>query len=158
VDGGILKMPSMAWFFPILNGLFLGLVAATLHEIGHLLVARIVGVNVKTIGFTWRGMYMVREAGPPAKNLAISFGGPGMNLFLLAFWHLSPAFGLANLCFAFCNLLPIQNSDGDRAWSCWRALKKEKALRGVQKPIAQSGIAPVHPVVSLVSHSPQIGD
>ncbi len=149
-------MPSLAWFFPVFNGLFLGLVAATLHEVGHLLVARAMGVNVKTLGFTWKGMYMVREPGPPAKNLAISLGGPGMNLLLMAFWSLSPAFGLANLCFAFCNLLPIQNSDGDRAWSCWRTLKRERSLQRNYQLIAHS--AAVHPVVSLVGQTPQSGD
>lgn len=149
-------MPSLGWFFPILDGLFLGLVAATFHEIGHLLVARAVGVNVKTVGFTWKGMYMVREAGPPAKNLVVSLGGPGMNLLLMAFWSLSPAFGLANLCFAFCNLLPIQNSDGDRALTCWQCLRSERGARRNLRPVAQTGVATSQ--VSLVSHSPHIGD
>ncbi len=150
-------MPSLAWFSPVFNGLFLGLVAATLHEMGHLLVARALGVNVKTLGFTWKGMYVVREAGPPAKNLAVSLGGPAMNLFLMAFWTLSPAFGLANLCFAVCNLLPIQNSDGDRAWSCWRALKRERFLQRNFRLVAHTAAA-VHPAVSLVSQTPQSGD
>ena len=150
-------MPSLAWFFPIFNGLFLGLIAATFHEIGHLLVAHALGVNVKTVGFTWKGMYMVREAGPTAKNLAVSLGGPAMNVLLLTCWTLSPAFGLANLCFAFCNLLPIRNSDGDRAWSCLLELKREKARLRTPRPIAHSGVGK-HSVVNLVSHSPQIGD
>ncbi len=151
-------MPSLAWFSPIVNGLFLGLVAATFHEIGHLLVARMVGVNVKTLGFTWKGMYLVREPGPPAKNLAISLGGPMMNVLLLAFWSLSPAFGLANLCFAVCNLLPIQNSDGDRAWNCLRALKRGKAMQRSYRPVAHSAATSIHPVVNLVSQSSQSGD
>ena len=78
-------MPSLAWFFPIFEGLFLGLIAATLHEVGHLLAARAVGVNVKAIGFTWKGMYMVREAGPPAKNLLVSLAGPLMNALYFCF-------------------------------------------------------------------------
>jgi Zn-dependent protease len=149
-------MPSLAWFFPILQGLFLGLIAATFHEIGHLLAARAVGVNVKTIGFTWKGMYMVREAGPPSKNLIVSLAGPLMNLFMMFSWHWSPAFGLANLCFAFCNILPIENSDGERAWKCWRAIKREKLARRNRPATAQSGLSTG--VVSLVSHTPQIGD
>jgi Zn-dependent protease len=150
-------MPSLAWFFPIFEGLFLGLIAATLHEVGHLLAARAVGVNVKTIGFTWKGMYMVREAGPPAKNLVVSLAGPLMNALLLLFWPLSPAFGLANLCFAFCNLLPIQNSDGERAWTCWRAIKREKETLRHCPVVAESRIS-TPGVAHLVSHTPQIGD
>ena len=150
-------MPSLAWFSPIFEGLFLGLVAATLHEVGHLLAARAVGVNVKAIGFTWKGMYMVREAGPPAKNLLVSLAGPLMNATLLLFWPLSPAFGLANLCFAFCNLLPIQNSDGERAWACWRAIKRERAPLRHRPAVAESRISSPG-VAHLVSHTPQIGD
>jgi Zn-dependent protease len=150
-------MPSLAWFLPICEGLFLGLIAATLHEVGHLLAARAVGVNVKTIGFTWKGMYMVREAGPPAKNLIVSLAGPLMNAALLLFWHWSPAFGLANLCFAFCNLLPIQDSDGERAWRCWRTIRREQASSRHRPVIAESGI-PTPGVAHLVSHTPQIGD
>ncbi len=150
-------MPSYEWFFPIFEGLFLGLVAATLHEVGHLVTARAVGVNVKTVGFSWKGMYMVREAGPPAKNLLISLAGPLMNVILLAGWHLSPAFGLANLCFAFCNILPIQDSDGERAWRCWRAIRRERIAMRHRPATAQSTFEAPR-VGRLVSHSPQIGD
>jgi Zn-dependent protease len=150
-------MPSLAWFFPVFEGLLLGLISATFHEIGHLLAARAIGVNVKTLGFTWKGMYMVREPGPPEKNLVVSLAGPIMNIALLSCWHWSPAFGLANLCFAFCNLLPIQNSDGDRAWTCWRAIRMERnTLR--RRPVIAESTSTAPKVGRLVSQSPQTGD
>lgn len=149
-------MPSFAWFFPILEGLLLGLISATFHEVGHLLAARAIGVNVKTLGFTWKGMYMVREPGPPHKNLVVSLAGPLMNVALLAFWHWSPAFGLANLCFAFCNVLPIQDSDGERAWKCLRAMKTQRtSLRGQDTDRSAVSTSAIDP---LASHSPQPGD
>jgi Zn-dependent protease len=138
-------MPSLLWFFPIFSGLLLGLLAAVLHELGHLLAARAVGVRVKALGFRWKGFYVVREPGTPAKSFLISLAGPFTNSVLILLWPISPSFGLANLCFAFFNLLPIEGSDGERAWSCWRAMRRER----LQSSSTQKG---------EVRHSPQIGD
>lgn len=117
---------SLEWFFPIFRGLFLGVLAMTVHEAAHLVTALAVGVKIKKIGFRWKGLYIVREAGTPAKNALVSLAGPMANLVLLLTWHWSPLFGLANLCFTFFNLLPLQGSDGERAWMCWRAMQMER--------------------------------
>lgn len=118
-------MPSLAWFLPCFQGLMFGVLAMTLHELGHLLAAMAVGVRVKMIGLRWKGVYMVREAGPAQKNLLISLAGPLTNFALLLCWPLSEKFFLANLCFAFFNLLPIEGSDGDRILRCWAQMKRE---------------------------------
>ena len=118
---------TIRWFFPFFYGLFFGVGAMALHEIAHLLVALAVGVKIKSIGFGWKGLYTVREAGTPSKNLAVSLAGPLMNFALLILWHYSPMFGLANLCFGFFNLIPLTGSDGDRAITCWEALRQEGA-------------------------------
>jgi Zn-dependent protease len=93
------------------------LVAAMLHECGHYLCARFVGVRVKK----WRAVYMVRESGTPAQNLAISVCGPMTNFVLAGSIMLTPwlhlyaiAFCLANWCVGFFNVLPIRYSDGSR--------------------------------------------
>jgi len=136
-------MPSLTWFFPFFKGLLLGLLAAVLHEVGHLFAARAVGVKVKMVGLRWKGLYMVREPGPPAKNLLISLAGPLTNLVLILSWHWSPGFGLANLCFAFFNLLPIEGSDGERVWKCWREMHKEgPKSSGLASPELNSGFGP----------------
>jgi hypothetical protein len=122
------------WFFPILWGLFLGLSAMALHEAAHLVTALAVGVKVKRIGFRWKGFYIVREAGSPGKNALISLAGPMANLILLLSWHWSPLFGLANLCFTFFNVLPLQGSDGERAWICWREMHAELSSQANRKP------------------------
>jgi Zn-dependent protease len=71
-------------------------------------------------------MYVVREAGSPMKNLVVSLAGPLTNVaLLLLFWHASPTFTLANLCFAVCNLAPVKGSDGDRALRCLEELQKQ---------------------------------
>lgn len=112
------------WLLPTLEGVFLGLVAMALHEAGHILMARAVGIKVRRVGLSWQGMFTVREPGPPAKNLLVSFAGPLVNLLLMALWPWLPLFSLANLCVGACNLLPIRGSDGDRMLTCWSEMRE----------------------------------
>jgi Zn-dependent protease len=117
---------SSALFFSLLCALLLGVLAMLLHEAGHLVTSLMVGVKVKSVGLCLKGMYVVRDAGSPAKNMLISLAGPLTNVALLfLFWHTSPTFTAANLCLAICNLLPIQGSDGDRVLTCWEQMQKE---------------------------------
>ena len=115
-----MSVPGFAWFIPFFDGLFLGLLAMAVHEAGHIVMARAVGIKVRRVGFGWKGMYTVREAGPPVKNMLVSFAGPLVNLLLILCWPWWPIFGLANFCCGVANLLPIQGSDGDRIVQCWR--------------------------------------
>jgi Zn-dependent protease len=138
-------MHVLAWLFPFYQGLLLGIIAMAFHEAGHLVTAPLVGIKIKTIGLTWKGLYTVREAGPPAKNLIVSLAGPLANLALLVFWHLSPKLGLANLCFAFFNIIPIEGSDGERVWTCWRKIKRDRQNQPDSKLYTAYGTTP--PVV-----------
>ena len=119
---------SSHWFLSLSGALFLGLLAMVLHETGHLISSLMVGIKVKGIGLCMKGMYVIRESGSPAKNLFVSLAGPLMNIALLVlFWHASRTFMLANLCFAFFNLVPIKGSDGDRALTCLQQMQEESA-------------------------------
>jgi len=151
----------LSWFYPIFDGLLLGILGMALHEVGHLITALAVGVKVKNVGFCWKGMYMVREPGPPLKNLIISLAGPAVNLALIFTWPWSREFALANLCFTVFNLVPMKGSDGDRAMSCWEQIRRERALR------ATAPLRRKTPAVTLVATSrkkayvsqiPQSGD
>ena len=119
-----MTLAILHWLYPIFEGMIAGLLAMALHECGHLLAATALGVRIKAVALNWKGLCMIREAGPPMKNLLISISGPFVNFALILMWHSSPIFGLANLCFAFFNILPIQGSDGDRALDCWEQLKE----------------------------------
>jgi len=148
-------MQVLTWFFPFFQGLLLGIIAMVFHEAGHLIAALLVGVRVKSVGFTWKGLYTVRERGTPAMNLLISLAGPLTNLALLALWPLSKKFGLANICFAFFNMLPIEGSDGERVWRCWRELKKERRAKAAAKVYTAYGPSTpaMGPAVHLVNES-----
>jgi Zn-dependent protease len=117
---------SAHWFLSLSGTLFLGLTAMVLHEFGHLVTSLMVGIRVKGVGLCMKGMYIVRDAGTPAKNLLISLAGPLTNVALiLLFWGHSPKFVLANLCLAICNLAPVKGSDGDRVLRCIEEMQRE---------------------------------
>jgi Zn-dependent protease len=117
----------LEWFRPILQGFFWGLLAMVLHEVGHLLAALMLGLKIKSVALRWKGLCTIREAGPPDKNLLVSLAGPFANVLLLALWHWLPRFGIANICFAAVNLLPISGSDGDRALTCIEMMRGESS-------------------------------
>lgn len=105
-----------------------------LHEFGHLATSLMVGIRVKSVGLCMRGMYIVREAGSPMKNLLISLAGPLTNVALiLIFWNVSSKFTLANLCLAICNLAPVKGSDGDRVLRCIEQMQRETSALAEQR-------------------------
>jgi len=109
--------------------LLLGVAAMVLHECAHLLCAVVLGIKVKRVGIIWnKGLYTVREAGSPGKNVLIALAGPFMNMLLVSFWILSPTFGMANFCYALANLLPIDGSDGSRIVNCWMQMRKKQLV------------------------------
>jgi Zn-dependent protease len=116
------------WLLSLAGTMFLGISAMVLHEFGHLATSLMVGIKVKSVGMCMKGMYIVREAGSPMKNMLVSLAGPLTNVaLLLLFWHVSTTFALANLCFAICNLAPVKGSDGERAWTCFEQMQKESS-------------------------------
>jgi Zn-dependent protease len=100
-----------------MNPLLLGIGSVVLHELAHLAVARFQGLKVKRVGVTWKGPYIVREAGSRLQNLRVCLAGPLLNVFLaLVFWRICPTFAICNLVLGTFNLLPFPGSDGKRAW------------------------------------------
>lgn len=114
---------NLHWIFPILRGMGLGLGAMALHETAHIATAYALGIEVKKVGFGWKGLYTVRAPGTPGKNLFVSLAGPLLNLVLILTWVWWPIFGLANLCTGVVNLLPIEGSDGQRVLRCWLLMR-----------------------------------
>lgn len=117
---------NLHWGLPILQGMALGVGAMVLHEAAHVFVALALGIDVKRVGLGWKGIYTVRDPGPPGKNLLVSLAGPLTNLVLILSWHWWPTFGLANMCVGVVNLLPIEGSDGMRMLRCWHQMHAKK--------------------------------
>jgi Zn-dependent protease len=86
-----------------------------LHEAGHIFLARILGLQVKKIGLSWCGPYIVREMGSPIADAITAAAGPSVNLLLAAMmWGDHPTFALVNLVLGLTNLLPFPKCDGGR--------------------------------------------
>ena len=86
-----------------------------LHEAGHIAASLMMGISVKRVGISVKGLYIVRESGPPLANLLITLAGPMANLLMAFAWPVSRQLALVNLIFGLTNLLPLTGSDGTRA-------------------------------------------
>ena len=101
----------------VMTLLLFGLLSMLLHEAAHLGTARLLKIEVMRIGVSAKGMYIVRDPGPPQANLLITLAGPLSTLLLACAWPVAHEFALANLIFGLTNLMPIAESDGKRAWA-----------------------------------------
>ena len=105
--------------------ILVALFSMVLHEAGHVAASRLLGISVKRVGISAKGMYIVRESGPPLVNLLITLAGPVANLLMACAWPVAPQFALVNLAFGLTNLLPIAGSDGTRALMLLTGLRQQ---------------------------------
>jgi Zn-dependent protease len=102
-----------------------------LHEVGHMLVATMLGVPVREFGLCLGGAYNRRAFAPSHRDeVLISAAGPLMNLFLVLPFLFLPRMGLqlatCNLTLCVVNLLPLPSSDGLRILRAWREFRRER--------------------------------
>ena len=126
VTGGFLLLA--AWLNYLDRSLLVpaALTACALHELGHILVIRLLGGNIKGVRLTAVGAELVlaRPLGYWQEGLS-ALAGPGTNLVLaLAFGGTAGGLTFAglNLALALFNLLPVGRLDGGRALYCTLAL------------------------------------
>lgn len=93
-----------------------------LHESSHAVAALAQGLRVKRVGISWKGVYLIREAGSARANIITSLAGPVSNLIAGCIcWHYAPWFAMGNLLFGLSNLAPfLAGSDGARVWALIR--------------------------------------
>ena len=118
----------LAWFLtnPLYGAAALG--AATLHEIGHLVVAKMLGISFREMAITPFGAALTPSSylGGYADELIIAAAGPFINLLSAAVIFpiaqkaepLCYFFLLASLFLGFLNLLPVSGFDGGRILAC----------------------------------------
>jgi Zn-dependent protease len=103
------------------HGLALGaLIVASLllHEVGHMLVALVLGVPVREFGLCMGGAYNRRgTARRRRQELLIASAGPLVNLLLIGSLFvplIGPQLAFCNMVICVMNLLPLPSSDGLR--------------------------------------------
>ena len=96
-----------------------------LHEAAHALAAESLGLPVRRLIFSWRGIGVVRAAGRPWQNFLVALAGPAMSLALaFVVWPWVPRVALGNLALAaMCLLQPNPKSDGSRALAALKEMK-----------------------------------
>ena len=115
----------------------LGLLAAILHELGHILVYCIQQKHLPVIEVTMTGFCM-RTAGEKfslRQRFVLAAAGPAVNFLLAGVWAVrlaqtatirGSAFWAANLLTGLFNLLPVSPLDGAQMAVCTGALWRQK--------------------------------
>lgn len=107
---------TLIGFFDRTNSTLFCLLAAALHELGHLSAMFIFGEKPKEIVFTPFGIRIERKANNSltfAKEAFCAFAGPLINLLLSVIFKNSD-FSKVNLTIALLNLLPCEPLDGSK--------------------------------------------
>ena len=114
-DGGfwiVLSLMVLLFPFRVLAGLIL---AAAVHEMGHILALWICGGQVTRISLRAGGARI--EAAPltQGRELICILAGPAAGALTILAWRVFPQLALAGLLQTFFNLLPLPDLDGGRA-------------------------------------------
>ena len=114
-DGGFwLVLGLMGLLFPLrtLAGLLL---AALIHELGHILALRLCGGRIWRIRLRIGGARI--EAAPlsSGRELICILAGPAAGAMTVLAWERFPELAVAGLLQTLFNLLPLSNLDGGRA-------------------------------------------
>lgn len=120
ISPGFVLVLSFAAYFgdPVVLGWVL--LAAVLHEGGHLLAAKGIGLSVRhlALDFTGANLDFYRKTTSYAQDLLLCLSGPAVNFFfvtLSVLFHWNPLFLAAHLLLGIFNLMPIIPLDGGKA-------------------------------------------
>lgn len=107
---------------------FAALIAAFLHELGHIIVARALGIRFQALSLTSFGAALTPRGaiGSYRNECFIALAGPAINfIFLFLLLPINRQshpflgfFALSSLFLGVLNLLPIQGFDGGRIFLC----------------------------------------
>ena len=124
ISPGFLLLPGCFWLLGRWALCLSFLLAAGLHECGHLAALWLLDIPAQALELRTFGA-SIRAELPGGRREALALAaGPGVNLLLAAvFWRPWPIFGLCNLALGLGNLLPFPKRDGGRLV---QALKRGK--------------------------------
>lgn len=115
IDGGFwIVLGLMGLLFPVrvLAGLLL---AAAIHEAGHILAVRLCGGRLYRIRLHIGGARIDSAPLSPGRELLCILAGPAAGTLTVLAWRVFPELAVAGLLQTVFNLLPLPNLDGGRA-------------------------------------------
>lgn len=129
---------TLALFFSVGDFVFTAimLISALIHETGHIIVIRILGIKIKALelGLFGGTLFLDNKFTSYKSDLFVALSGSLLNLVfsLILFFLLRERFSyylffffLSNLFYALFNLLPVSNLDGGEALRAVLLMKKE---------------------------------
>ena len=114
-DGGFwIVLGLMGLLFP-LRILAAIVLAATVHELGHILALGFCGGKIRCIRLRIGGAAIIAAPLPPWQELLCILAGPGFGALTVLAWRAFPELAVAGLLQTVFNLLPLPGLDGGRA-------------------------------------------
>ena len=113
-DGGFwIVLGLMVLLFPVrfLVGVLL---AAVIHELGHLTAIRLTGGRVRGIWLHAGGARIKTAPMEPGQAILCALAGPGAGALTMLAWRWFPELAVAGLVQTIFNLIPIYPLDGGR--------------------------------------------
>ena len=92
--------------------------AAAVHEMGHILMLKVLGVRIDGFSGDSGGLRICTEPMPVWKELLSALAGPGASFLLVWLIHWYPMTALCGLVQGLYNLFPVMPFDGGRALRC----------------------------------------
>ena len=113
-NGGFwIVLGLMALLFPL--RISCGIVlAAAIHELGHILTLRLCGGEVRRIRLHPGGAQILASPLSPGRELLCIFAGPAAGSLTVLAWQVFPELAAAGLVQTVFNLLPLPGLDGGR--------------------------------------------
>ena len=99
------------------------LLAALVHELGHLIAIRLTGGRVQRIELRAPGARIVTDPMLPRVEALCAMAGPGAGALCVLAWRWFPELALAGLAQTAFNLLPVSPLDG---WRICAGIGKRK--------------------------------
>ena len=121
-EGGFwLVLALMLLLFPL--SMTAGVIlAAAVHEMGHILAIRLSGGRIRRLVLRPGGATIHAEPMGPGRELVCALAGPAAGALTAALWRVFPELALAGLVQTVFNLLPVYPLDGGRAWRAIRMM------------------------------------
>ena len=90
------------------------LLAAAVHEIGHLIAIRLTGGRVRTIRLQAFGARIETDPMEPGREILCALAGPMAGALAILAWRVYPELAAAGIVQTVFNLIPVYPLDGGR--------------------------------------------